>query len=126
MRIKYKINIEVSSKPDIVTKDLGNITAEIVSDLLKSSKTTYISIPAGVTNYEINLDSQDIKFLYMESDGEISLKINSITNTPITIVPLDDNKTAHFLISTNNVSMIYLTNPSPTVSVGVTLVYAGK
>lgn len=126
MRIKYKATIEVSSKTELVTKDLANITAEVVSDLLTASKTTYISIPMGQTDYEVKLDGMDIRFIYLESDKEISIKLNNIANTPITITPLEGNNVAHYLICTKNVSAIYLTNPSLTNSVGVTLVYAGK
>jgi hypothetical protein len=125
MRIKYKTTIELSSQSDATIKDIGNINVEIISDLMQAGYTKLITIPAGVNNYLLNLDNENIRFIFLEANDTIKFKFNDVSSTEFIITPLDGNKYAHFLITIDNLSRIYISNPN-TNSVELKLVFAGK
>lgn len=126
MRIKMKTQVELSSIADNI-KDIGDISIETVSDLLTSGNTRVISILSGVSNYLVSLDTSKIKFIFIEVDNPVEIKIGNVNNTPVNISPIDGTTRAYFIATLGgDIDKIYFTNLSNTKNVNVRLVFAGK
>jgi len=132
VRIRYKIEISISSTP-AEERDLGNVKYEIVTDKQGEGGGWKTLVAAGATDVQIPLDSiADVRFLALrttvkdpnQTPSDIIVKFNSAMGEAHTIVPLQDIKEGHFLISTEGITSLYASNPGA-VDMEMTILAAG-
>ena len=132
VRVNLDVQISVSST-SAAEKDLGNIKTSILTDTWGEGGSRKLTIAGGTTDLLVSLcDLADAKLLYLKTrpKGEndpaqsIIIKLNVVGADPIDIDPFGDKKEGYFLVTTNGLTDIYVTN-SGSVDVELTLVAAG-
>lgn len=133
-RTRYRVAVAISSNPDNEERDLGNTVSEVVNDALGDGGTWQNVLAANATDVPVQLTQvTTARFVYLrafandpnQNPGPITLKKNSIGGEAWTVEPLPNSKEAQFLISTNGITALYLSNPSSTVAMRVIIVMAG-
>ncbi len=133
-RTRYRVAVAISSNPDNEERDLGNTVSEVVNDALGDGGTWQNVLPANATDVPVQLTQvSTARFVYLrafandpnQNPGPITLKKNSVGGESWTVEPLPNAKEAQFLISTNGITGLYLSNPSSTVAMRVIIVMAG-
>lgn len=133
-RTRYRVAVAISSNPDNEEKDLGNTVAEVVDDSLDDGGTWQSVLAISATDVLVQLPQvTTARFIYLRAfandpnqlPSPITLKKNSTGGEPWTVSPLPASKEAQFLIATDGVTALYLSNPSSTVPMRVIIVMAG-
>lgn len=133
-RTRYRVAVAISSNPDNEERDLGNTVSEVVNDALGDGGTWQNVLAASATDVPVQLTQvSTARFVYLrafandpnQNPGPITLKKNSVGGEPWTVEPLPNSKEAQFLISTNGLTALYLSNPSSTVAMRVIIVMGG-
>lgn len=133
-RTRYRVAVAISSNPDNEERDLGNTVAEVVNDKLGDGGTWQCTLAPSATDVLVQLTQvATARFLYLRAFANdpnqnpvaITLKKNSTGGEAWTVEPLPEAKEAQFLVSTNGITALYLTNPSSTVAMRVVIVMAG-
>jgi len=133
-RTRYRVAVAISSNPDNEERDLGNTVAEVVNDGMNDGGTWQNVLAPNATDVLVQLTQvSTARFIYVRAFANdpnqnpvaITLKKNGIGGEPWTVEPLTGSKEAQFLTSTNGITALYLSNPSPTVAMRVIIVMAG-
>ena len=132
MRSRYSIQAALSSTSS-EEKDLGNKKYEVVSDSLSEGGTWKTRLAPASVDVNLSLrDVAEVKLLVVSTlavdpnatPGTVTLKLNATVNDPFDIVPLPTAKQGHFLLTTESLTSIFLSNPGA-VEMEVTLTVAG-
>ena len=133
-RTRYRVAVAISSNPDNEERDLGNTVAEVVNDGLVDGGTWQNVLAPNATDVLVQLTQvSNARFVYVRAFANdpnqnpvaITLKKNGIGGEAWTVAPLTGAKEAQFLISTDGVTALYLSNPSPSVAMRVIIVMSG-
>jgi hypothetical protein len=133
-RTRYRVAVAISSNPDNEERDLGNTLSEVVNDSLGDGGTWQNVLPANATDVPVQLTQvTSARFIYVRAFPNdpntnpvaITLKKNAIGGEAWTVAPLPNAKEAQFMTTTDGVTALYLSNPSPTVAMRVIIVMAG-
>lgn len=132
VRVRYKVEVAVSSTT-AETKDLGNQSYVVISDDASDGGARKVTLAAAATDVEISMNEiSTVKFLMVrtnaananETPGTIELKKNGVGGEVTEIVPMVGSSGGHMLLSTDNVTSLYASNPG-SVAMEVTVVIAG-
>ena len=132
VRFRQGVKIGVSST-SAEEKDLGNLNWEIVTDDLGEGGSWKTLVEAGETDLEIALDNlASAKFLALRTVSKdptktpvaLDFKKESPTGEVFTVAPLSGTKEGHFMICTDSITALYVTNAGA-VDMEVTIVTAG-
>ena len=132
IRVRYTVQSAISST-SAEERDLGNVYWQIVTDQETKGGTTKTVVPAGTVGLQIQIDNvSTIQYLAIRTVSNnpnappcpVSLYLNSSLAVPILITPLGDAQEGHLLMSTDEVTAIYMSNTGPT-DMSVTVGYAG-
>lgn len=134
MPVRLTLDLEFSvSSTTADEKDLGNGKFFLRTDAFGEGGTWKTTIVATTVDQQFILDNVAVgRFLLIrvhpvsENDpGQaISVKLNDTGNTAIEIVPPDDKKDGYFVITTDNLTALYVTNAG-SVDVNLTIAVAG-
>ncbi len=132
VRFRQGVNIGVSST-SAEEKDLGNLKWEVVTDDLGEGGSWKTLVEAGETDLEIALDNlSEAKFLALRTVSKdptkdpvaLTFKKESPAGEPFVVQPLTGTKEGHFMICTDSITALYVTNAGA-VDMEVTIVTAG-
>ncbi len=132
VRVRYNITAAVSSTI-AEERDLGNVNWSVVTDVEAKGGTWKTTLPSGTADLLLQIDNvATIQMLLIRTTptdpttlpNGVSFKRNSSVAESILILPLGDSKEGHFLISTDSLTSIYISNAGP-VSMDVVLTVAG-
>jgi len=134
VRLRHRIEVAISDD-SFEDKNLGKSVFSIVTDALGEGGSWKTKVLGGAVDQSIPLlNVASIKALFMVTSANdvtvepstIFVKFNSILATPIEIAPLVDSnsKEAYFLIHTNNLTAIFVSNPG-TVNMDIRVFAAG-
>lgn len=135
VRLRYKIQISVSSTT-AENKDLGNAAYECVIDSEAEGGSWKTQVNAGVENLQLflpNVASASFLMLRITSvdpndiPNSLFIKRNAIDGEPLEIAPFSGPKEGHFLMTTRELSALYVTNSGSTdMAVTIFCVGAGE
>lgn len=132
IRLRQSNTIAISSGLK-ETKDLGNITWEVVTDGLNEGGVWKTVVLAGAVNTPLNIDNiSTISFLAIKTTSRdptrlpvaLDFRRNAVDAEIFTIEPLPATKEGHFMITTNSMTALYVTN-SGAVDMEVIVVACG-
>lgn len=132
VRFRQGVTIGVSST-SAEEKDLGNLKWEVVTDDLGEGGSWKTLVEAGEIDLEIALDNlAAAKFLALRTVSKdptqnpvaLTFKKESALGEPFVVQPLAGTKEGHFMISTDAITALFVTN-SGVVDMEVTIVTAG-
>ena len=132
VRTQLSINASVSSNT-AGHKDLGNVNVSVLIDSLNEGGSQKFLLPAATTDKLITLDDlAECRMIFVKTQPRdpnqvpvsIDLKRNADTAEPITITPLATKTAGVFLLSTEGLTSIYLTNAG-TVDMDITMLVVG-
>lgn len=132
VRVTFEVNLSVSST-SADEKDLANLKNAQVSTAMGEGGSRKITIAAGVTDQEIELTNiTTVRLLFLkvqpknENDPaqEVTIKRNLIGAEEIEIKPLADKKIGYLLLTTDDLTALFVTNPG-SVDVELTIATAG-
>lgn len=132
VRVRYKIEVGVSSTT-AEDKDLGNHNFLVIADGPADGGSRKVTLAAGATDVLVSMNEiTTAKFILVRTNalnandtpGTIELKKNLVGGEVIEIVPMTGTFGGHFLLSTDSVTALYMSNPG-TVAMEVTVVIAG-
>ncbi len=132
VRVRYSVAIAVSSTT-AEEKDLGNVKVEAVTDDHTKGgtwKTVLVSDAEDVQLYLDNITTVQllvIRTTAVESTEDpvtITIKRNSVEGEEIPITPLGDSKEGIFVLSTEDLTSLYASNPGD-VDMNLTISAAG-
>lgn len=133
VRVRYAITLGVSSTT-AEEKDLGNGKFEVVDDQQGEGGAWKTTLPKNTSDFQLKLDNiDDACFLFLRTTSKdptldpvtITMKRNVIGGEAVPITPLGLAKEGHLLMSTSGLTALYLTNPSTTTDMEVTVFVAG-
>lgn len=132
VRLRYRIEASVSSTT-AENRDLGNVTFESVHDTSGEGGSRKTTLATGATDVALAMaELAAARFVLVKTNaknatddpGIIEIKKNSTTNEVIEVVPLPDASEGHLLLSTQNISALFASNPG-SVDMEVTVVSVG-
>jgi len=132
IRLRQSASIGISSST-IESRDLGNTTWEVLTDGLGEGGTWKTLVPAGSTDLELRMDNiAAVSFLALKTSSKdntkspvaLDFKKDSAGGEVFTVEPLPNTKEGHFLITTNSLTALFVTN-SGTVDMEVIVIAAG-
>lgn len=132
VRVRAKVDTAISSTTT-EEKDLGNKKYEVVSDGLGEGGTWKTKVAASTTDLEVTLrDVAAASLLAISTNsvdpnqtaGTISIKRNTVGNEAIDITPLPGTSQGLFLITTNGLTALFVSN-SGTVDMELIITVAG-
>lgn len=132
IRLRHSSTVAVSSTIQ-EHKDLGNFTTEVVTDGLGEGGTWKTLVPAGSTDLELRLDNiAAVAYLSLRTSAKdstqdpvaLDFKKDSALGEPITVEPLPNTKIGVFVLTTNSISSLFVTNAG-TVDMEVVVTAAG-
>lgn len=134
VRVRYRVELAISST-DAEERDLGDLKIEVVDDSQGDGGVRKFKIPASTTDLAISMgDIADAKLVFLRTqpvDPNDSLpdvlvrKLAPPGGEQFTIKPLGTEKEAHFLLISESISALYVTNTSASVDVYLTVGLAG-
>lgn len=133
-RTRYRLAAAISSNPNNEEKDLGNVVAEVVCDKLGDGGTWTNVLATSATNIPVQLTQvANARFIVVRAfsadpnllPGNITIKKNVVGGEAWTIAPMPDTKEAHFMICTDGITALFLSNLSTTVAMRVIISMAG-
>lgn len=131
VRVRYKVEVYISSSP-AGEEDLGKPVASIISDMIGEGGTRKTTIASGEVDKPVSLaDVETARFLWIrvsaldptQTLGAITLRKNSNLGEAIEIEPLPGAKEAQLVLTTNNITSLFVSNPG--VAVELTIGIAG-
>ena len=132
VRVRYSASIELSSGTQ-EQKDLGNVAWSIVTDGLGEGGTWKTLVPAASTDLEIRLDNiANVNFLALKTSAKdptqvpvaLSFKKETAGGEVFQVKPLPSTKEGHFLMTTDGVTALFVTNTG-SVDMEVVVVASG-
>lgn len=132
VRARYKLGAFVSST-SAEEKDLGKVESEVVVDSQNEGGSWKTTLAAAAVDQQLLLPNvANVRLLAIrtsakdptQTPGTVRIRRNLVTAEEIEITPLSTSKEGHFLITTNNLTALYASNPG-TVVMDITIVIAG-
>ena len=132
VRVRAKVDTAISSTTT-EEKDLGNKKYEVVSDGLGEGGTWKTKVVASTTDLEVTLrDVAAASLLAISTNAvdpnqtpeTIGIKRNTVGNEEIPITPLPGTSQGLFLITTNGLTALFVSN-SGTVDMELIITVAG-
>ena len=132
IRIRYSLKIAISSTT-AEEKDLANASFEVVTDDFGEGGVRKFTLAASTSDVAIDIGNvSTARFLAIRTNakdptltpGSITIKRNGTGNEAIEILPIGTTKEGHLLMSTDNLTSLFATNPS-TVDMEVTVFTSG-
>lgn len=134
MSVRFTVTVAYAVSSTVADeKDLGKGQTTVKTDAQESGGSWKTLVPAASTDLEVNLDNiSDAKFLLLKTNPrnendpaqEITVKLNLVGADAIPITPFADKKIGFFLVTTQGLSTIFVSNAG-TVDVELTVVVAG-
>lgn len=132
VRLRYRIEASVSSTT-AENRDLGNVVFDTVHDDSGEGGSRKTTVASGVTDAPLAMaELAAARFVLVKTNakkstdtpGIIEIKKNATSGEVIEVVPLSDASEGHLLLSTQNISALYASNPG-SVDMEVTVVSVG-
>jgi hypothetical protein len=123
VRVRYKLGISISSSSS-EENDLGNAKYEVVDDTFTEGWSGKTTVPALAVNQPVNLPALgSMSLLILRATSKdptlppviLYVRRNSVLGEELPIKALGNTKEAHFLVSTEGLTSLYVSNPSNTV-----------
>ena len=133
MRLRLRVQAFVSTST-AEENDVANVDRGLVSDDFQEGGAVRVRVAGGATNLAVTLPSvASAGFVLIRTEAvddtlapvALEVKLNDPSADAITITPAGTDRRGFFLVTTEGVSAIYLTNPSPTVAMYAHVVSVG-
>jgi hypothetical protein len=132
VRVRYSILSAISSTT-AEERDLGNTYWQIVTDEEQKGGTWKTIVPSGSSGVQIQIDNiSTITLLIIrttavnpnQQPNGVTINLNSPTGPMFLIQPLGAAQEGHFMISTDQVTAVFVTNTGP-ADMNLTVAAAG-
>ena len=133
VRVRYGVQVSVSSNSDTEEADLGNLAYEVVDDQQGEGGARKFTLVAGASDVVIALGNvADAKMIFIMTnakdplDDPVTIELNFplTTNDDIKVKPLGNAKQGHFMLSTDSLTALFASNPGA-IDMELTLVVVG-
>jgi len=119
VRLTFKLDYSISST-QADEKDLGNVQFQVRTDSFAEGGSWKTVVGQGAADVRFYLDNIAVgRFLALRVSPvaeehpapELSIKLNDVGNTPLPLKPPDDSKVAVFMVTSDSLTALYVSNP---------------
>lgn len=109
VRVVVKATKDVAGTQGVLTKD-----EQVSYDYYQEGGSTFVTIPNNTVDMALSmLNLVDAQFLFIEVDGEVSVRLSDIAATPITIRPPPVlNQKGRLILDSSGIDELYISNAS--------------
>lgn len=129
LRVQAFVSTSVAEENDVASVDRG-----LVSDDFQEGGAVRVRVAGGATNLAVALPAvANAGFVLIRTEAvddtlapvPLTVRLNDPTASPITIEPIGTDRRGFFLVTTDGVTAIYLSNADPVVAMYAHVVSVG-
>jgi hypothetical protein len=133
MRLRLRVQAFVSTSV-AEENDVANVDRGLVSDDFQEGGAVRVRVAGGATNLAVTLPAvASAGFVLIRTEAvddtlapvPLTVRLNDPAADPITIEPIGTDRRGFFLVTTDGVTAVYLSNADPTVAMYAHVVSVG-